>query len=175
LKAPVVDTERLQLRQWRKADFRTYHAVLQHPDVHRHFGPAPMGQEECWRRLAASVGMWDLVGFGGWAVVRKSDDKIVGMVGLFNAWRELEPEFGEQPEMGWIFAQEVHGQGMAGEACQAVLEWAESNLDSTPIWAIIAPENQPSLRLATKLGFERVGDTLYNNDPTVILRRPVWR
>ena len=134
-----------------------------------------MGQEECWRRLAASVGMWDLVGFGGWAVVRKSDDKIVGMVGLFNAWRELEPEFGEQPEMGWIFAQEVHGQGMAGEACQAVLEWAESNLDSTPIWAIIAPENQPSLRLATKLGFERVGDTLYNNDPTVILRRPVWR
>ncbi len=134
-----------------------------------------MGQEECWRRLAASVGMWDLVGFGGWAVVRKSDDKIVGMVGLFNAWRELEPEFGEQPEMGWIFAQEVHGQGMAGEACQAVLEWAESNLDSTPIWAIIAPENEPSLRLAAKLGFERVGDTLYNNDPTVILRRPVWR
>ena len=134
-----------------------------------------MGQEECWRRLAASVGMWDLVGFGGWAVVRKSDDKIVGMVGLFNAWRELEPEFGEQPEMGWIFAQEVHGQGMAGEACQAVLEWAESNLDSTPIWAIIAPENEPSLKLAAKLGFERVGHTLYNNDPTVILRRPVWR
>ncbi len=133
-----------------------------------------MGQEECWRRLAASVGMWDLVGFGGWAVVRKSDNTIVGMVGLFNAWRELEPEFGEQPEMGWIFAQEVHGQGVAGEACQAVLEWAESNLDSTPIWAIIAPENEPSLRLAAKLGFERVGDTNYNNDPTVILRRPVW-
>jgi len=175
LQAPVVETERLRLRQWRKADFRTYHAILQHPDVHRHFGPAPMGQEECWRRLAASVGMWDLVGFGGWAVVRKSDDKIVGMVGLFNAWRELEPEFGEQPEMGWIFAQEVHGLGMAGEACQAVLEWAESNLDSTPIWAIIAPENEPSLKLAAKLGFERVGDTLYNNDPTVILRRPVWR
>ena len=76
--------------------------------------------------------------------------------------------------MGWIFAQEVHGQGMAGEACRAVLQWAESNLDPTPIWAIIAPANEPSLKLAAKLGFERVGDTLYHDDPTIVLKRPAW-
>ena len=173
--APTIETGRLSLRPWTRADFRPYHAILQHPDVHRHFGPEPMGVEESWRRLAAAVGMWNLLGFGGWAVVRKSDDKLVGMLSLFNAWRALEPEFGEQPEMGWIFSHEVHGQGMAGEACRAVLEWAESNLDPTPIWAIIAPENQPSLRLAAKLGFECVGDTTYNGDPTVVLQRPAWR
>ena len=133
-----------------------------------------MGQEECWRRLSAAVGMWELLGFGGWAVVRKSDDQLVGMLSLFNAWRTLEPEFGEEPEMGWIFASEVHGQGMAGEACRAALEWAESNLDPTPIWAIIAPANEPSLKLADKLGFERVSDTLYHDDPTVVLKRPAW-
>jgi RimJ/RimL family protein N-acetyltransferase len=118
--------------------------------------------------------MWSLVGFGGWAVARKSDSRLVGMLSLFNAWRALEPEFGEEPEMGWIFASEVHGQGMAGEACRAVLDWAEANLRPTPIWAIIAPENDPSLRLAAKLGFERVGETLYNDDPTVVLKRPAW-
>lgn len=172
--APRLETERLILRPWQKADFRPYFTILQHPDVYRHFGPKPMGEEECWRRLAAAVGMWELLGFGGWAAVRRFDDKLVGMVSMFNAWRALEPEFGEQPEMGWIFAQEVHGQGMAGEACRAVLEWAEINLEPTPIWAIIAPANAPSLKLADKLGFVRVSETLYNEDPTVVLQRPAW-
>ena len=172
--APRIATERLVLRAWRKEDFGPYFELLQHPQVHRHFGPEPMGKEECWRRLSAAVGMWTLMGFGGWAVERKADGKLVGMLSLFNAWRSLEPEFGEEPEMGWIFAQEVHGQGMAGEACRAVIEWAEGNLEPTPIWAIIAPANEPSLKLAGKLGFERVGDTLYHDDPTVVLKRPAW-
>ena len=172
--APRIETERLVLRSWRKDDFRPYHAFLQHPQVHRHFGPEPMGQEECWRRLSAAVGSWTLIGFGGWAVERKSDGKLVGMLSLFNAWRAMEPEFGEEPEMGWIFAHEVHGQGMAGEACRAVIEWAEANLDPTPIWAIIAPANDASLKLAAKLGFERVSDTSYHGDPTVVLKRPAW-
>jgi RimJ/RimL family protein N-acetyltransferase len=118
--------------------------------------------------------MWDLNGFGTWAVTCKSDGKLVGNAGIFTAWRDMEPEFGEEPEMGWIFAQEVHGQGIAGEACRAVLDWAEANLDPTPIWAIIAPENAPSLRLAEKLGFERVGETAYQGGSTVVFRRPAW-
>ncbi len=174
MQAPVVETERLRLRPWRKADFRSYHALLQHPEVHRHFGPEPMGLEECWRRLSAAVGSWSLIGFGGWAVERKADGKLVGMLSLFNAWRAMEPEFGEEPEMGWIFSHEVHGQGLAGEACRAVIEWAEASLDPTPIWAIIAPANEPSLRLAEKLGFEQVGGTTYHGDPTVVLKRPAW-
>ena len=174
MQAPVIETERLRLRPWQKADFRTYHAILQQPEVHKHFGPNPMGEEECWRRLAASIGMWDLLGFGGWAVERSADETLIGTLSLFNAWRALQPVFGEEPEMGWIFSREVHGQGMAGEACRAVLDWAEANLQPTPIWAIIAPENEPSLRLAERLGFERVGDTRYNEEPTVVLKRPAW-
>ena len=76
--------------------------------------------------------------------------------------------------MGWIFATETHGQGLAGEACRAVLDWAERNLDPTPIWAIIAPANEPSIRLAERLGFERLGETPYNSEPTLVLKRPAW-
>lgn len=133
-----------------------------------------MGQEECWRRLMAGVGGWLLNGFGTWAVERKGDSRLIGSAGLFTAWRGLDPEFGEEPEMGWIFAQEVHGQGMAGEACRAVLDWAEATLAPTPIWAIIAPANGPSLKLADKLGFHRLHETDYHGDPTIVLRRPAW-
>ena len=76
--APVLETERLRLRPWRKDDFRPYHALLQHPEVHRHFGPEPMGAEECWRRLTAAVGNWQFNGFGTWAAERKDDCKLVG-------------------------------------------------------------------------------------------------
>jgi RimJ/RimL family protein N-acetyltransferase len=172
--APRIETERLILRPWRKDDFRPYHAILQHPAVHRHFGPTPMGAEECWRRLMASVGGWQINGFGGWAVERKSDGKLVGSGGLFTAWRDLEPQFGEEPEMGWIMAAETHGQGLAFEACSAMLEWAEGNLEPTAVWAIIAPANTPSMKLAEKLGFKPVHETLYHEDPTVVLRREPW-
>lgn len=172
--APTLETERLRLRAWRKSDREPYFNILQEAAVYRHFGPKPMGMEESWRRLMAAVGGWQLNGFGGWAAERKADGKLIGNVGIFTAWRDLEPEFGEDPEMGWIFATEAHGQGLAGEACRAVLEWAEKVIEPTPIWAIIAPANGPSLKLAAKLGFERLGDTLYDGSPTVVLKRPAW-
>jgi RimJ/RimL family protein N-acetyltransferase len=172
--APILETERLLLRAWRKDDREKYYSILQEPAVFCHFGPEPMGMEECWRRLMAASGGWQLNGFGGWAVERKSDGKLIGMTALFTAWRDLEPEFGEEPEMGWIFATETHGQGLASEACVAVLDWAEADLQPTPIWAIVAPANEPSLRLADKLGFQRVRETRYHDDPTLVLKRPAW-
>jgi RimJ/RimL family protein N-acetyltransferase len=172
-KAPRLETERLVLRSWQKDDLKSYCAIVGDGEVMRHFS-GPLSKEESWRRLAASVGMWPLLGFGGWAVARKSDERVIGMVSLFNAWRALEPEFGEEPEMGWIFHTDVHRQGIASEACRAVLDWAEANLDPTPIWIIIAPGNEPSFRLAQRLGFERLDDTIYNEEPTAVLKRPAW-
>ena len=172
--APTLETERLRLRAWTRADREDYFAILQEPAVFRFFGPEPMGMEECWRRLMAAVGGWQLNGFGGWAVERKSDGRLLGMTALFTAWRGLDPEFGDEPEMGWIFATEAHGQGLAGEACRAVLDWAETNLAPTPIWAIIAPANEASLKLAAKLGFEALHESSYHGEPTLVLRRPAW-
>ena len=68
--------------------------------------------------------------------------------------------------MGWIFADRSPRPGHAREAADAALDWAEANLEPTPIWAIIAPANHASFKLAERLGFERVGETLYNDEPT---------
>ncbi len=169
--APTLETERLILRQHRKEDFRPHHAIVGDDEVMRFVGGG-IGAEECWRRLSAGVGSWALLGFGAWAVERKGDGRLIGIVTLFNGWRDMEPQFGEDPEMGWIFAAEVHGQGIAGEACRAALAWADANLNPAPIWAIIDPKNQPSLRLAERLEFERLPDSTYKDAPTAVLRRP---
>ena len=172
--APRIETERLVLRAWRKDDFRPWHAIVTHPEVHKHFGPEPMSIEDTWRRLQAAVGGWQFNGFGWWAVETRADSRLIGTAGVFTAWRGLDPEFGEEPEMGWMFAAETHGKGMASEACRAVLDWVEANLQPVDIWAIIAPANEPSLKLAERLGFEPVKETVYREDPIVILRRPAW-
>jgi RimJ/RimL family protein N-acetyltransferase len=133
-----------------------------------------MGQEECWRRICASIGNWALNGFGSLAVTAREDGRLLGNVGLFTAWRNFEPQFGDEPEMGWIMATETHGRGLAREACDALLGWAEATLEPTPIWAIISEGNEPSFRLAEKLGFERLSTVDYHG-ATTVLRRSAWR
>ena len=122
----------------------------------------------------SAVGSWALNGFGSMAVQRKLDGRLVGSVGLFTAWRDFEPQFNDEPEMGWIMASDTHGSGMAHEACRAILDWAEQALAPTPIWAIISAANEPSFRLAGKLGFERISEVEYQG-PTAVLRRPAWK
>ena len=172
--APRIETERLVLRHWRKADFRPWHQIISHPEVHKYFGPEPMGAEDTWRRMLASAGGWQFNGFGWWAVETKDEGRLVGSAGVFTAWRDLDPQFGEQPEMGWMFAAETHGKGLASEACRAVLAWVEANLAPTPVWAIISPANEPSLTLANRLGFERVHETDYQDERIVVVKRPAW-
>ena len=76
--------------------------------------------------------------------------------------------------MGWIFAAETHGQGHGARSVAGGARMGQANLDPTPIWAIIAPANEPSLALAERLGFERMSKSQYNGQPTVVLRRPAW-
>jgi len=172
--APRIETERLVLRHWRKDDLRPWLEVMQRPETNRFLGSAAITPEDLWRRLSAAVGSWSLMGFGGWAVTHRDSDQVIGNVGFFNAWRDLEPVFGEDPEMGWIFSPDVQGHGYAMEAGRAALGWAQESLAPTAMWAIIAPGNEPSIRLARKLGFEPVHETTYHDEPTLVLRRPAW-
>ncbi len=111
-------------------------------------------------------------GFGGWAVERKSDGQLIGMVALFTAWRDLEPEFGDDPEMGWIFATEAHGQGLAGEACRAVLDWADtaSVADVRSGRSSRPPTNR---RSGWPSGWASCRSTkrAYHDEPILVLRR----
>ena len=170
--APTLETERLTLREYRREDRAAQHAIVADDEVMRPVGVAAgLSLEEAWRRSVASVGMWRVMGFGGWVVVRKADDRLIGIVSLFSAWRDLEPQFGDEPEMGWIFAREVHGQGIAGEACGAVLDWADVHLQPTPVWAIISPGNVPSMALAKRLGFDQLDDSVYHDEPITVWKR----
>jgi RimJ/RimL family protein N-acetyltransferase len=173
--APRIETERLLLRPWRQEDFEPYYAIQCEPEVYRHFGPAPMGREDCWRRMCAATGLWALVGYGWWAVEARDSGQLIGTVGLLYPRRDMDPNYFDGPEMGWLMSEKVHGQGMAGEACRAVIDWARRSLAPSDIWAMIVPDNLPSIRLAQRLGFEEKGQSDHMGTTVNVYRRPMGR
>jgi RimJ/RimL family protein N-acetyltransferase len=75
------------------------------------------------------------------------------------------------PELGYIFAAEAHGHGFAREACEALLGWADKTLDAAETVAIISVGNDPSMKLAERLGYKRQPDGTYRDEPVSLWRR----
>ncbi|HEX3676098.1 MAG TPA: GNAT family N-acetyltransferase [Sphingomicrobium sp.] len=170
--APRIETERLILREFRAGDLDAHAAMLGDPEIMRHIGGKPLNREDSWRRLLMGIGMWSLVGMGPWAVERKSDRCMVGHCGFFQFHREMTPLIPGEPEMGWIFDRWVHGQGIAFEACQAALAWAECEIGADSYPAIIDLDNAASMKLADRLGFVRQDDAQYRGSTIAFYRRP---
>ena len=170
--APRLETERLILREFTRDDLDAHAATLGDIEVMRHISTDPLTREDAMRRIFMNVGQWAVQGMGTWAVERKSDGKLVGHVGFFDFARDMQPNIEGQPEMGWIFDRSVHGQGIAREACEAALAWLESAMGPVEVPAIINVGNEPSMKLAERLGFVRGPDGTYKDEPIAIYRRP---
>ena len=145
---PILETERLRLREFCESDLERWAAVMADAATVRYVGNQQLSREETWRRLLTSGGLWPMYGFGYWAAERKDDGLLVGHVGLADFKRDMTPPIEGLPEAGWIFAPDAHGQGYASEALGAVLGWTDRALPGREIVAIIDPENSTSIRLA---------------------------
>jgi RimJ/RimL family protein N-acetyltransferase len=168
--APRLETERLILRHVKAEDISYFAEAHADEEVSRHVG-GPIGREDAWRRAMTGAGFWSVLGIGLWAIERRSDGRTIGHVGFFDFQRDIQPTIAGEPEMGWIFAREAHGQGYATEAAKAALAWFDTNFAGISIPAIIDLENAPSIRLAERLGFQRQPDGVYRDNPIAIFRR----
>ena len=65
----------------------------------------------------------------------------------------------------------THGRGYATEAIRALIKWAEVNFLTKPITCIIDPKNDPSLRVASKLGFRESARAIYHGEEIILLSR----
>lgn len=169
--APVLETRRLTLRPFRASDLDAHAAALGDPKVVRHLGGKTMAREEAWRRLLCAPGLWALLGYGYWAVERRTDGAWLGQIGFADFKRDMIPSIEGMAEMGWIFATHAQGQGFAGEAARAALDWADGALAAPEIVAIIDPENAASIRVAERSGFGEREPAIYLGEPILLFRR----
>ena len=172
--APTLTTERLVLRHVRPSDVTYFTETHADEEVMRHVG-GPLGREDAWRRAMTGAGFWGVLGIGLWAVEQQLDGQTIGHVGFFDFQRDLQPSIAGEPEMGWIFSSGVHGRGYASEAGRSALAWLDANVGPVSVPAIIDLKNEPSMRLAERLGFERQADAIYKGEPIALFRRPAAR
>ncbi|WGS54794.1 GNAT family N-acetyltransferase [Paraburkholderia sp. D15] len=167
----LLTTARLTLTPHTPADFLDSYAMWSDPEVIRYIGGKPFTREEVWARLLRYAGHWALLGYGYWVVRDKESGRFLGEVGLADYHREIEPSLLGTPEMGWALDPAGHGRGYATEAVLAALAWADLKWPGKDTVCIIAPENQPSLRVAHKCGYRERLRTTYKGNPTIVLRR----
>jgi RimJ/RimL family protein N-acetyltransferase len=166
---PVLTTAHLTLRGSRSDDLEASAAMWSDAAVTRFIGGKPSTREETWARLLRYVGHWAILGFGYWVIEERASGRFVGEVGFADFKRDLKPSIEGTPEIGWALAP--WAQGWATEAVRAALAWGDRELPARRTVCLIAPENEPSIRLARKCGYTEFSRTTYKSQPTVIFER----
>lgn len=88
----------------------------------------------------------------GFAIVDEASGEFLGMAALVTL--DLE---GRQAEAGYIVGPNARGRGVASRALTLLTDWAFADLGLERVELRITAENEPSIRVAEKCGYEREG------------------
>lgn len=87
-----------------------------------------------------------------WAIARRDDGNVIGSCGFVH-W-DLTAA---RAEIGYEIAPQCQGQGLMREALTAMLHFGFGPMQLNRIEAFVVPENEPSVRLLRRLGFQQEG------------------
>jgi RimJ/RimL family protein N-acetyltransferase len=168
---PQLDSSRLKLRGFESEDFERYATMWTEPAVVRFIGGAALSREAAWSRFLRQIGHWDRLGFGFFAIEDRATGAFLGEAGFQDLHRALAPSIEGTLEAGWVLATAAHGKGLAEEAMQACLDWADRTLPDKRVTCIIRPDHAASLHIAMKLGFREFSTSDYTGKPIAVLER----
>ncbi|HEX8493334.1 MAG TPA: GNAT family protein [Pyrinomonadaceae bacterium] len=154
-----LESERLLLRRFNEGDLRAFLAYLNDPLVARYQSWESYTEEQAVEVIEkqktlepGTPGQWFT-----FAVELKETGALIGHVAL-----KLPLEERLQAEIGFTFAREYHGQGLALEASTRVLDYLFTDLCLHRLTAITDCENEKSIALLERLGMRREGHFIEN-------------
>lgn len=144
------DTERLHLRPLAMTDADDLLPLHQDPAMMRYLDGRTYGPDESRTWLQWHVDMWDLTGYGFWAVELRPEGRFVGWLGVTKVWepQDLLPS----SELGWAIERAYWGQGLATEGAHRALEFAFGPLGLDRVIARYHSDNPASGRVMEKIG-----------------------
>ncbi|MBL8618146.1 MAG: GNAT family N-acetyltransferase [Deltaproteobacteria bacterium] len=158
---PRLQTPRLLLRPPGPADLPATCAMNADPEVMRFF-PAPMRPDEVELMLGRIDAHFARCGFGFWAVERRDNAAVIGLIGLVEVTfalpgRPCPPPAGARPpvEVGWRLVSSAWGQGFAREGATAALRFAFEGIALPEVLSFTVPANTRSWGLMERLGLRR--------------------
>lgn len=167
----VLETPRLILRAFTLDDVDAMYQLMTVPDVIRYVGnKAAQSKQDTLDYLQQHpLRDYQVYGYGRFACVWKDTDQVIGFSGI----KFLEEI--QETELGYRFLPEFWRKGLATEAGQAVIQFAQG-LGLKRLVAVIHPQNEGSKLVATKLGFRLEGKTelsLLENQDLLLFSRTI--
>ena len=158
----IFETERLIVRNWiPEQDAQQAFEIYRDPEVTYFLKTRETSVESQRQSLTRIVERYKQLknGTGFWAIVEKQTTTIVGTIIL-----KLLPDNPEDYEIGWHLRRISWGKGYATEAGRSMLSYGFDVLQLPVIYAVVKPENHPSIRVTQRLGMKLVGrtDKYYN-------------
>ena len=152
----ILETERLILRAWTLEDAHALFEICWDSEVMLHIGNRKPYEsvDDAVNFLNWAVPYQNENGYCRWAVIEKSSGKIVGSCGFLR-------QKGDDKDLGYLFAREVWGKGLATEAAGACLQYGFEKLNFTKIIALTDVDHFVSQRVLEKIGFTRRGIEKY--------------
>jgi len=143
----ILETPRLLLREMTLEDLDFVAAMLADAEVMRYY-PRCCSREESEAWIYRQRVRYATDGFGFWLAIAHDSGEPVGQAGLLMQNIEGVMQVG----LGYLMHRPYWRRGFAYEACAGILEHAYGTLRMGRVMCPIRPENEPSRRLAEKLG-----------------------
>lgn len=162
LPVTIATTDRTIIREMTTDDLPAMYELYNQPNVKRFTEPLYEYEEELEFSKAYIKNMYGFYGYGQWLVFEKcinsdgsvTEGQLIGRAGLSN--REINGE--NRVELGYLIHDGKTRQGLGYEVCRAIIKYARDNLKLNELFVCAKSENEASLALATKLGFEPWGE-----------------
>lgn len=148
---PVIETERLTLREITRDDAEAFFALRTHPDVTKYadrFPPNSMEEihaflDKIFEAITANESI-------AWAISLKGSAEFIGTVNFHRTYREHY-----RAEMGYQLFSDYWRKGIMTEAVKAAIDYGFNTMKLHSIEAQVNPNNEASIALLKKCGFEQ--------------------
>jgi RimJ/RimL family protein N-acetyltransferase len=144
---PVLETQRLLLREFQHEDLDALATILSDRETMRYY-PVPFDRAAVADWIRRNRTRYANDGHGLWAMILKSTRELIGDCGLVRQNVDAVDEI----EIGYHVRRDLWSRGYATEAARACRDFGFANLGVDRLISLIRPENLASRRVAEKNG-----------------------
>lgn len=150
---PILQTESFILREAVERDFKSIYEIYSDLEAVKYQQINPMDSiEQAEKSINAFINGFKNKKFIRWCIALKDNDKVIGLITLHS----IDP-WNSNAEIGYMLNRNYWRMGVMSEAAKSVIDFAFKEMELNRIEASIHPENNASIKLSLKLGFEKEG------------------
>ena len=144
----LFETERTIIREFISEDYNAVYEFGSNKEVQKYTGDILISSKNQAKDIIKSIYKKDYNqnGYGRWAVIHKSDNKIIGFAGL-----KYLPEF-DKTDIGFRFLPEYWNKGIATEVSNPIIDYGFKNFKLNRVIGIADPKNVGSCKVLQKIG-----------------------